>query len=160
MTKTTVERAKFKREINKALFADSDIRTLLIGDTTNLTDEQIRQEFKEHVFSHLFIDDTIEIADTFIFYDVVFPRLRPNVKQCQVHMYLICHREILDSIESDKYYGDRVDVLTQMVENALINNQDTVHRFGIGELQIDSIEIYNALRFYGTHLIFSVPNFR
>lgn len=158
--KTTVERAKFKLEINKALFQSEDIRDLILGDTSGMSLDTIRSKFKKRVFSHLFVDDTIEDADTFIFYDVIFPSLHEHTKRCQVHMYLICHRDILNNYSRDGYYGDRIDILSEMVENALINDDKTVVKFGIGNLTLDELMVYNTRRFYGVHLVLSVPSFR
>lgn len=160
MSKTTVERAKFKAEIHKALFNSADVRDLLLGDTSDKKQQEIREAFQKHVYSHLFVDETIEDADTFIFYDVIFPKIYANIKTCEVHMYLICHRSILDNYAREGYYGDRIDVLTQMVENALINDPTAVKKFGIGDLTLSALMVYNTTRFYGVHLTFDVPNFR
>ena len=158
--KTTIERGKFKEQIHAALYASADIKKLLLGDTQGMSAAQIQAAFKEHVKSHLFIDDTIEATESFIFYDVVFPRLAPNIKSCRVLMYVICHRDILDNYYAEGYNGNRADILSQMVENALINDEAVVNSFGIGELSLDSVEIYNSMRFYGSILYFDVPNFR
>ena len=158
--KTTAERGKFKKEIHSALYKNNDIRELILGDTHNMSSKEIRDGFKEHVKTHLFIDDTITDTDTFIFYDVVFPFMHDNVKTCRVIMYAICHRDILETYSKEGYYGDRVDILTQMIENSLINDEDTVRKFGIGDLSIGSIDVYNSTRFYGAIITFEVPSFR
>lgn len=158
--KSTAERGKFKKEIHSALYKSREIRELLLGDTTGKSAEEIREEFKKHVKSHLFIDDTIRDSTTFIFYDIRMPDLHPNIKTCNVIMYLICGREILEDYSKEGYYGDRIDILAQMVEDVLVNDKDVTNRFGIGELTLDSIEIYNATRFYGCVLSFTVPTFR
>ena len=158
--KTTAERGKYKKEIHTALYKSKDIRELLLGDTTGKSSSEIQKLFKNHVKSHLFIDDTIEDADTFIFYDIDMPSLHTNIKNCIVVMYLICHRDILETYSKEGFYGDRIDILAQMVEDALINDEDVSNKFGIGQLTLDSIGIYNASRFYGCVLTLSVPNFR
>lgn len=158
--KTTAERGKFKEEISSALYKSSNIRELLLGDTSGMSASEVRARFKEHVKSHLFIDDTIEEATSFIFYDVIFPRLHTNVKDCCVVMYLICHRDILDDYVKENYYGNRADILTQMVEDALINDDEVAKSFGIGRLTLDSVDIYNSRRFYGCMMTFTVPDFR
>ncbi len=159
-SKTTAERGKFKQMIHSALYMNADIIDLLLGDTTNMSKSQKRELFKEHVKSHLFIDDTITETGSFIFYDVVFPALHSHIKTCKIVMYAICHRDILDGYLKDGYYGDRSDILSQMIEDTLINDEDFSNKFGIGELTLDSLDVYNATRFYGTKLIFSVPSFR
>ena len=158
--KTISDCGKFKEEIQTALYKNTELRSLLINDSESMSAKQKQDEFRKHVFSHLFVDDTIEETDSFIFYDVHFPYLTSNVKECRVIMYVICHRDILDNIYVDGYYGNRADILSQMVEDALINDLKTAFSFGIGRLVLDKIEIYNANRFYGRILTFDVPSFR
>lgn len=156
----TSELGTFKENITSALFQSNDIRELLLGDTAGMNNKEIRTAFKEQVKSHLFIDDTITEAKSFIFYDVHFTYMRPNTKTCEVVMYLISHRDILDNYVKEGYHGNRSDILAQMVEDSLINNEDVVDKFGIGKLNLDSVDFYNSNRFYGRIMIFSVPNFR
>lgn len=158
--KTLRERGQFKKEIHSALYKSADIRELLLGDTSEMSAVKTMEAFKDHVKSHLFIDDTITDATTYIFYDVIMPELRAQTKNCQVIMYLICHRDILDNYEKDGYIGDRIDILAQMVEDALINDDDRVNKFGIGNLDITDVSFYNASRFYGCIITFEVTSFR
>lgn len=157
---TTAELGMYKENISKALFQNADIRELILGDTSGMSASQMRDAFKEHIKSHLFIDDTITETDSFIFYDVRCPYLDTNVKGCQVIMYVICHRDILDNYIKDGYYGNRADILTQMVEDTLVNDEEVANSFGIGKLTLDSIDIYNATRFYGRTITLNVPTFR
>ena len=120
----------------------------------------MRTLFNEHVKSHLFIDDTIEETQSFIFYDVYMPRIGSHRQRCQVILYAICHRSILDGYKMDGFRGNRADILSQMVEDALLNNFDTANSFGIGNLTLDSVDIYNSKRFYGCIMMFSSPDFR
>lgn len=158
--KTLIERGKFKSEITTALYKNADIREMLLGDTTGMSSSEIRTNFKQYVKSHLFIDDTIKEAKTFIFYDVSIPSLQEQIKSCRVVMYLICSRDILEDYSKEGYYGDRIDILSQMVEDTLINDEEVANSFGIGKLKLDSVDIYNANRFYGCILQFDVPTFR
>ena len=158
--KTTAERGLFKEEIHSALYKNENIRELLLENADGMSAMQIQEEFKKHVKSHLFIDDTIQETGTFIFYDVVFPRLSTNIKDCRVIMYAICHRDVLENYTKEGYYGNRADILTQMIEDTLINDKSVARSFGIGELTLDSLEPYNSTRFYGCMMLFSVPNFR
>ena len=158
--KTLIERGKFKSEITAALYKNADIREMLLGDTTGMSSSEIRKNFKQYVKSHLFIDDTIEEAKTFIFYDVIFPSLQEQIKSCRVIMYLICSRDILEDYSKEGYCGDRIDILSQMVEDTLINDEEVANSFGIGKLKLDSVDIYNAERFYGCILYLGVPSFR
>lgn len=158
--KTTYERGQFKADISSALYKNKDIRELLLGDTTGKSPSEIQSAFKEQVKSHLFIDDTITDAKTFIFYDVRLQYMRNQIKTCQVIMYVMCHRNILETYSKEGYIGDRIDILEQLIEDTLINDDVVVNKFGIGALSLDSVDIYNALRFYGCIMTFSVPNFR
>ena len=158
--KTTAERGKFKKEIHAALYKNENLRELILGDTSGMSSKELRTAFKEHVKSHLFIDDTIEETATYIFYDIIFPSLRTNTKTCRVLMYAICHRDILENYSKEGYYGDRADILAQMIEDSLINDEEVANSFGIGKLILDSVDIYNANKFYGSILIFEVPSFR
>lgn len=158
--KSTAERGKFKQEIHTALYKSDGIKDLLLGDISGMSTGDKQKSFKEHVKSHLFIDDTIEETESFIFYDVRLPDLSENIKDCQVVMYAICHRDILDDYVKDGYYGNRADILSQMIEDCLINDEEVVNSFGIGKLSLDSVDIYNSKRFYGCIMIFNVPDFR
>lgn len=157
---TLSERGKFKIEIITSLYKNKDIREMLIGDTSEKPTKELAKEFKNYVKSHLFIDDTITETKTYIFYDVIFPNLHTHTKECNVIMYLICHRNILDDYAKEGYYGNRIDALSQMVIDALINDKETANSFGIGELTLDSVDVYNSQRMYGCELRFSVPSFK
>lgn len=159
-SKTIAEKGKFKKEISTALYKNKDIRELLLGDTSKMSATELQKAFKEHVKSHLFIDDTITETSSFIFYDVIFPNLYSTIKECKVIMYVIVHRDILDNYDKEGYDGDRADALSQMIENTLINDEKISNSFGIGRLNLDSVNIYNATKFYGCIMNFSVPNFR
>lgn len=158
--KTTAERGKFKQEITSALYKSVDIRDLLLGDTSGMSTSDKQKSFRKHVKSHLFIDDTIEETDSFIFYDVRLPDLAAQIKDCQVILYAICHRDILDDYVKEGYFGNRADILSQMIEDCLINDEEVANSFGIGKLSLDSVDLYNATRFYGVVMIFNVPDFR
>ncbi len=158
--KTTAERGKFKQEITSALYKSADIRDLLLGDTSGMSTSDKQKSFRKHVKSHLFIDDTIEETDSFIFYDVRLPDLAAQIKDCQVVLYAICHRDILDDYVKEGYFGNRADILSQMIEDCLINDEEVANSFGIGKLSLDSVDLYNATRFYGVVMIFNVPDFR
>lgn len=159
MNKTISERGKFKEEIHAALYNSENICNLLLGDISNMNATEIREGFKKRVKSHLFIDDTIEDTDTFIFYDVVVPSLAPNIKSCRVIVYAICHRDILDDYYMEGYYGNRADILSEIIEEVL-TGKDVTYNFGIGKLTLDSVDIYNSTRFYGCVMTFNIPTFR
>lgn len=160
--RSIVERGKFKNEIHTALYKSVEIKNLLLGDLTGKSTDEIRRLFKKHVKSHLFIDDTVTETGSFIFYDVVFPVLKPQIKECKIVLYAICHRDILDDENMcfENYYGNKADILSEMIENCLVENEETANSFGIGKLSLDSVDIFQDKRFYGCAMVFSVPNFR
>lgn len=158
--KNTTERGLFKQQIHAALYKSDDIKDLLLGDISGIDKSEKQKLFKKHVKSHLFIDDTIQETDSFIYYDVRLPNLAENIKNCQVVLYAICHRDILDDYAKDGYFGNRADILSQMIEDCLINDEKVANSFGIGRLSLDSVDFYNTTKFYGVVMIFNVPNFR
>lgn len=157
--KSTEERGVYKQLVQKALFSNKDIVELLLGSTDDMSQGEIIKGFKKHCMSHLFVDDTITDTDSFIFYDIVMT-LHPQVKRCGIVMYVLCHRDILDDYDNEKYPGNRADALSQMVEETLVADDKTAMEFGIGHLSLDKVEIYNSRRMYGVAMQFSVPNFR
>ena len=80
--KTTAERGKFKTAVTTALFKNENIRELLLGDTAGMSAAEIQAKFKHYVKSHLFIDDTISEAATFIYYDISIPDIHAQTKTC------------------------------------------------------------------------------
>ena len=153
------ERGKFKSSITSALYANNNIIEMLIGDTTGMSHPEKIKEFKKYVKSHLFIDDTVTDMKSYIFYDVVIPNVYSQTKECNIVMYLICHRDILDDYVKDGYFGNRTDILSQMVVDSLINDKDTANSFGIGKLKLDSVDVYNSKTMYGCILQFSTTAF-
>ena len=85
--RTIADRGLFKEKIQTALYKNNDIKELILGDLTGKKQSEIMKEFKDHVKSHLFIDDTIEETGSFIFYDVGLPFVDPEIKTCQVTIY-------------------------------------------------------------------------
>ena len=75
-------------------------------------------------------------------------------------VYAICHRDILDDYVLEGYHGNRADILSQLIEEVLINNEEVNKEFGIGPLNLSSVYIYNSRQMYGTQMTFEVPNFR
>ena len=155
--KTTIELGKFKTRINNTLLKDENIQEILTGTTGN-SREQF-EKTKKQIHSHLFIDDTIKDTGTYIFYEVFMPELRSQIKDIRVVMYAICHRDILENYSKEGFWGNRTDILAEMIEDAMLN-PSVLREFGIGELVLGNIDIYNSTEFYGRILVFTVPNFR
>jgi hypothetical protein len=156
---TTKERGIYKTRILNAFLQSNNIKDIIIGDTSGMSQKEILTKFKSHVNSHLFIDETIKDTSTYIFFDVIMPKLRPQVKSIQMLVYAICHRDILDNYVREGYYGNRSDILSEIIEETLLDN-NIVKEFGIGDLELDNVDIYNSTTFYGCIMSFSVNNFR
>ena len=93
------------------------------------------------------------------FFDIVVQNIAPQTKKCKIVMYLVCHRELLDDFEMEGYYGNRADILSQTVEGALLNTENT-KQFGIGDLLLSSVDIYNSSNYYGVQMVFDTECFR
>lgn len=150
------DRGQFKSNIKKCLYKNENLRQFLFdGENINVTPHL----FSERVKSHLFLDDILTDKKSYIFFDVICPQFTAQIKEIKIVMYVICHRDILDDYtKKDGYYGNRADVLSQAVEKALIT--DSAKEFGIGDLQLEGVDLYNGKDYYGTQLIFNVPTFR
>ena len=159
MDKTLKEIGAFKKKIHTALFQSEDILDCLIGNTATLSQAEKALKFKEHVSSHLFVEETITETSAYIFYDVFCPSLSTNVKDVRVLMYVVSHRKCLDDYHRDGFEGNRADVLAEMVEDALVNSE-TAKQFGIGDVTLSEIRVYNSVKLYGKILYFDVPSFR
>jgi len=156
---TTKERGIYKTRILNAMLQSNNIKDIVLGDTSEMQSKDIMTKFKNHVNSHLFIDETIKDTSTYIFFDVIMPKMRPQVKSIQVLIYAICHRDILENYNKEGYYGNRADILSEMIEETLLDS-NIVKKFGIGDLELDNVDIYNSTTFYGCIMSFSVHNFR
>ena len=117
--KKIFELGKFKSKIHAALYKSDDIKELLLGDVSGKSTTEMRKLFKEHVKSHLFVDEVITETDSFIFYDVTLPSFEETTKTCQIQLYAVCHRDILDNYSKEGFYGNRADILTEMIEKVL-----------------------------------------
>lgn len=154
------ERGKFKQKICDALYKSDEIKDLLLDSASDSSLSDKEALFKNHIKSHLFTDDTIEETDSFIFYDVRLPDLSENIKNFQVVIHAVCHRDILDNYTKEGYFGNRADILSQMIEDCLIHDEKTANSFGIGKLSLDSVDFYNSKKFYGIVMMLHVPSFR
>lgn len=157
--KSIKERGLFKDNIKNMLFSCDDVIKILIDDYENLTAKQKREKFLECVKSHLFINDTLTEKGTYIFFDVIISNLETHTKECNIVMYLVCHRDLLDNFKMEGYYGNRADILSQAVEEALLDKKNS-KEFGIGDLQLTSVDIYNSADYYGVQMIFNAECFR
>lgn len=157
---TLKARGKYKRKINAALLNSEDIKSLILGDTSGKSAKEIRNIFKQHVKSHLYIDDTVTEQSSYIFYDVFIPKIHSNTKECKIMVYAVCHKDILDNYEQDGYYGNRMDILSEMIEECLVYDEKVAREFGIGEITLNGMDAYRSNTLYGYILQFIVEDFR
>ena len=153
------ERGLFKQRIKNIFFSSNDVMRILVDDYEKLTDKQKKEAFSDSVKSHLFIDNTLTEKGTYIFFDVVIPNFRTQTKECKIVMYLICHRDLLDGFNFKDYSGNRTDILAQVVEECLLNPKNK-KQFGIGNLLLSAVDIYNSNNYYGIQMIFDAECFR
>lgn len=154
------ERREYKQIVHKALFQNEKLRSILIDGLQGKSAPVQMSQFKKRCLSHMFVDDTELEAGTYIYYDIEFPSLSGQIKECNLILYAICNRKLISDPGISGYSGDRIDYMSELIEESLINNEDIVNQFGIGELKIESVRIYNGTKFYGLHFCFAVPNFR
>ena len=151
----------YKQRILSPLYESDKIKDiLLVNDYEKMDDEKIHAELKKRIYSHLFVDKTITNTDTYIYFDVLIPRVGSTIKNCKVIIYAFCHKDIIDSYSLKGYFGNRVDILAQVIED-IFSDESISRKFGIGKLSLSNVSIYNDERkFYGKILEFEVPNFR
>jgi len=157
-TKTIKARGVYKTKIHSALF-NTKILEVILDNFSTKTDAEKIAGFKTHVKSHLFVDETVVDAGTYVFYDVIIPSFSTRLKDCKIKMWAICHRDIIDTFSKDGYYGNRADILSEMIEEVLLDDS-VVDNFGIGKINLESVDIYNSYKFYGTILTFNICDFR
>ncbi len=157
---TTRERGLYKEQMKKALFSSDNICEMLMGDTSSMSTRQKAMIFNNYAKSHLFIDGTLDAVGSYIFFDITTKSISPTIKNDEIIMYVVCHRDILDDYQKEGYYGNRADILSQHVEDCLVCDGEVANSFGIGKITIDSIDIYNSQNYYGYIMTFGVPNFK
>lgn len=153
----TKQRGLYKQKIKTVLFKSDALNSILIGEVERTSDKI--KAINKVIKTHLFIDDTITEPGSYIYYDVVIPEVNNQTKECNIYLYAICHRDILDEpLNMENYYGNRADVLAQLVEETLLDKSNR-NQFGIGKLDLNSLDIYNSTNFYGVQMIFSTHDF-
>jgi hypothetical protein len=155
------DRGLFKINIKKLLFTSDDVMKILLADTedTNMGTAQRKQLFDDHVKSHLFIDDTLSDKGAYIFFDCDIPAFYAQTKKCRIVVYCVCSRDLLDDFKMEGFVGNRADCLSQAIEAALLNPV-AEKEFGIGDLTLEGVDIYNSKEHYGTIMVFETECFR
>lgn len=157
--KSIKERGLIKENVKSILFRNENVMRVMFDNYDDMKPKQRMTAFNDHCKSHLFIDGTLEGEEVFIFFDVVIPEVQAQIKECKIIMYLACHRDLLDNFGLDGYYGNRTDILSQAVEEALLDPENA-KTFGIGDLVLENVDIYNNSEYYGVNMIYSVKCFR
>jgi len=151
------ELGQYKIKISSALRKSENIKEILLG--VGYDEELADGDLEEYIIDHLYDDDVITETNTYIFFDVDMDNMRPNTKDCNVIMKFICNKSILDNYKKDGYYGNRTDILTQMVEE-IITDEKVAEEFGIGDIQFRKVGIYETKTMYGRIARLFVPDFR
>lgn len=160
MIQGTKIRGKFKQQIKNMLFANKDlVDEVLLKDSIGMNNKEKVNEFNKVVKSHLFIDDTLTEQSSFIFFDVICPEIETTTQEVKVLLFAICHRDILDNYNKDGYFGNRADILSQIVEDTLLS-EENAKQFGIGTLLLDRIDVYNSKEYYGVQMLFDAAGLR
>lgn len=156
----TKERGHFKSLVKKALFLNNDVTNILFGEEfSNKSKAEQKRLFDDKVKSHLFLDEIIEGKDSYIFFDVIAPEVHKNTKRLMIILYAISHREILDDFTyGDDFYGNKSDMLGQAVEEALLDSSNS-KEFGIGDLNLLQVDLFNSKDFYGVKMVFDAVTF-
>ncbi len=95
---TSKERGLYKEQIKKALFSSNEICEMLMGDTSSLSNKEKAKIFDYWVKSHLTIEDVLDDEGSCIFFDITTRSISPTIKKDEIIMYVVCHRDILDSV--------------------------------------------------------------
>lgn len=148
---------QYKIKISSALRKSDNIKEILLG--VGYDEELAEVDLEKYIIDHLYDDDIITETKTYILFDVDMDNMRPNTKDCNVIMKFICNKSILDDYQKDGYYGNRTDILTQMVEE-IITDEEVVDEFGIGDIQFRKVGIYETKTMYGRIARLFVPDFR
>ena len=158
MIKTINDIGNIKSKIKSMLYANGDIQHLLFNGSIP-SGASKKELFNKLVKTHLFIDDTITDTGSFIYFDTSISDLHYQTKTMRVHLYAITHRDLLDNYTHDYYVGNRADVLAEEIADTLTNEKNS-NEFGIGEISLMNVDIYNSESYYGRILTFEVKNFR
>lgn len=150
----------YKSKIFTSLYKCTDLKKVLLDNYELDEKTNCTKEFKEHVKSHLFIEDTLHDCGSYIFFDTIIPDMRTNTKEVQILMTVVTHRDILDeAVELEDVTGNRADILAMLVEDAL-TNKETAAQFGIGDLEFANTSIYNGNKYYGRVITWSAVDFK
>ena len=143
----------YKDTVKHILYQSDNVNELLYDAPRN------REDFANHVKSHLFVEEILEEQGTFVFYDAYVPRVHTNTKTVVMSVWCICSKDILDgSYKKDNYPGNRADILAQFVEEAMLSKGNK-QRFGVG-FDLTNTDFYNGKKYYGVVLSFTAECFR
>jgi len=152
----------YKNIINKALYADDNLRVALLGKNykTELTTESaVIKSLHEHIKSHLFIDEPILKTFSYVMYDVVIPTSYDKIQTMQLVVYVFCDKDCIDNLNVKNYEGNRNDIICEIVDGILTRN-DLRRTYGIGNLELSKLDLFERQQTVaGKILTYAVPNF-
>lgn len=131
----------------------------------------ITKELIGHCFDVPFIDTTLSKEIAAIFIEDTISELKENsIQSMSLQIMIICHKKMLyldnesrKSFESIGYYGNRVDMLVQVINSIFLQSNKKSDKFGIGKLRLDT---RNPVRtyvpnseFYGRVMNYTIYDF-
>lgn len=151
----------------RSIFVNNDnICKLLLGQNYANAEYDLDDELNKYVIPHLFIDGTITTTESYIMYETYCKGTYGQTKTMQIVIQAICNKDKTVYREKPKgYSGLRYDVLAEFIEELLCptdreEQNKIMKKFGIGNLELKSADIFLTTKFIGRTLIFTVPDFR
>ena len=156
------ELGRYKNLINPIFYQSEGIRKAILGKDyvqTYTTEDEIYEGLRPFIKSHLYVDDVMLDMGTYLFYDVTVPYAQASMKTCHLVIYTFCNKEIIDTFNLKGYEGNRVDIMCQLIEEA-VTDPEIIRKYGIGKMQLRDCQIFTRQKnVYGKILDFEVPNF-
>lgn len=160
------ELGEYKNSLRSIFANDDKICRLLFGEFFKNMECNFDDEFDKYVVQHLYIKDTIKETKSYIMFDTYCPDTYGQTKNMKIVIQAICHKDIVKYDDKpDGYPGLRYDVLAQYIEELLCPADKQarnviIKKFGIGSLELKSVDVFLTDKFIGRTLTFSVPDFR
>lgn len=152
-----------KSDIISLLMNDSDIVDALIGPVDEDADVEYLLTSTSsgstgHIHKYEYVPEINETADTFLNVEAVVAK-RPESATTYdifVHVFIFCHKSVMETYHREGMAGTRVDILDADVCRILDGNPN----LGIGSMRVLTDEIYKpVVNYYGRVVTYSVNEF-
>ena len=160
------ELGDYKNRLRSIFVNNDNICKLLLGQDYEDADYNLDDELDKYVIPHLYVPDTIATQNSYIMYETYCKGTSGHTKTIQIVIQSICHKEISTYKEKPKgYSGLRYDVLAEFIEELLCpddreEQKKIMKKFGIGSLELKSVDIFLTNDFIGRTLALTVSDFR